>query len=226
LNGAPVSAWFTVVGVLGNVRHGSLAQAPRGEMYLPQARVPNDYMYVVARTTLPFETVAPSLREVVRRLDPELPIYRLAPFEKLRAASTARERFSAVTLTSFGLLTLLLAAAGLYGIVAYAVARRTREMGIRLALGAVPAAVGRMLIGEALRLAIVGVSIGLLLALAGSRMLGSLLFGITATDVTTYGHCLVACAARNADQSGGVAAGGVTFVLALSRKRLRASLRS
>jgi putative ABC transport system permease protein len=133
----------------------------------------------------PLALAAPVRREVAA-LDPDLAVANLRTLERVVAESVGDRRFTMLLLGLFGAVALALAAIGIYGVTAYGVAQRTREMGIRLALGAAPGAVRSLVVGEGVRLALIGLAAGLALALAGARALRSQLYGIGSADPATY----------------------------------------
>jgi putative ABC transport system permease protein len=126
------------------------------------------------------------LRRAVDAVDADLPVYAVRPFDELLAARNATRRFVMLLVGLFGAAALLLAALGIYGVIAYAVSQQRREIGIRIALGARPSAVVRMVLFDGLRLTLVGVGLGLAGALATSRLLSGLLFGVSANDPLTF----------------------------------------
>jgi putative ABC transport system permease protein len=184
--------WRTVVGVVGPVRHGSLAEEARPAMYLPHAQFPSTSdlvmrsMGVVARTSAGPAALAARIREEVRAVDPEVPVTSLASMEDVREEATAVERFQGALFGLFAAIAIALVVVGVYGLTAYLVGRRTRELGVRTALGATPGDLLRLVLREGLGLAAVGVAAGLVGALALSRLLSGLLFGVEATDPLTF----------------------------------------
>ena len=142
-------------------------------------------MHVAVRTTLPLETLAPAIVRVVRNVDPSVPVARLREMDDVLNDSIERPRLLAQLLTLFAALALLLAAIGTYGVLAYMVAERRLEIGIRLALGAARGSVLRQVMGHGLKLTVIGITAGLAGAFAVSRLLESLLFGVQPTDVPT-----------------------------------------
>ncbi|HYE90024.1 MAG TPA: FtsX-like permease family protein, partial [Terriglobales bacterium] len=142
----------------------------------------------------PTQLAAP-LRAVVREADREAPVYNVRTMEQLLSRSVARRRFNMALLGGFAASALLLAALGIYGVMAYSVTQRTHEIGVRVALGARPADVLRMIVGQGMLLAALGVGCGLVFALALTRVMRSLLYGVSATDPVTFGGVAVALAA-------------------------------
>jgi ABC-type antimicrobial peptide transport system permease subunit len=142
---------------------------------------------LVVRATLPAAALAGAVRQAVLALDREQPIADLRTLDEAVAASLSRPRFSALLLAAFAVAALLLAAVGLYGVLAYGVAGRTREIGVRMALGAEAGDIVRLVAGRGLRLAVLGLLVGGLAALGLARFLESQLYGITATDPATFG---------------------------------------
>jgi len=181
--------WITIVGVVDDVMQENLRTAPHAALYQPIAQVTGTFflshMSYGVRTSAPVASVAPAMRGVVRSVDPELPVQRIASMTDLVASVTDEPRFQARLLTAFSVLALLLAAVGIYGVLAYSVAERTREIGIRVALGAQPQDVSSLVVRRTLALSIPGVVIGLGGALAVTRVLDRLLFGVKPNDPMT-----------------------------------------
>lgn len=189
--------WRTVVGVAADVRYRELAR-PRPTLYLPAAQFVDTAQRLVVRTTSPAGLVAATIREQVRAVDPGVHVLRVAGFEAFRAKPLARPRFNALLLAVFASAAGLLAAVGLYAVLSSAVARREREIAVRMALGATPERVRRLVLGETIVLAGIGAAAGLALAVAGARLVEGLLFGVTALDPATLGGAalvLIAAAA-------------------------------
>jgi putative ABC transport system permease protein len=174
-----------IVGIVGDIRHNSLQQAPQPEMYVPFLQRPVTDMTVVVRTTGdPLALAAPS-REVIRAIDPNQPIANVDTVSGLVARSTGQPRSNSWILTAFAAVALLLAMIGVFGLVAHDVAQRTRELGIRLALGEQPGGVRALIIGGGFRLVVAGLVLGIPSALAAGRLLSSQLFNVSPADPLT-----------------------------------------
>jgi putative ABC transport system permease protein len=183
--------WLTVVGVVPETRyHGFASASP--SVYYPYAQYPTNSTLVAVRTSNSSRTLIAALREAVAELDPRLRIWRYDSMDDLLAGPLARPRLNTFLFTSFALTALLLAAIGLYAVTATAVRQQTRELGIRIALGAAPTEIARLVISRALVMVAVGLVIGLLAALGTSRVLHSLLYQVSPTDPLTLGGvCIV-----------------------------------
>jgi putative ABC transport system permease protein len=185
-NNAP-GQWSTVIGVVRHVRKAGPADDGEPQIYLPYLQNPQTTMSAVVRSSGGSVTaLVPALRAAVREADPELAVAKLRTVDDLLSAAVARQLFNAMMLTIFGLVALALASVGLYGVMSYLVAQRTRELGIRIALGGQPSAVRRVVVRESLLIAVAGLAIGLAASLLLSRALRGLLFGVPPTDVATY----------------------------------------
>ena len=183
---------LSVIGVIGDVRYASLDAAVMPEIYLPylQAhRVPE--MWVMVRATGAPLRLAGALRDAVRQIDPEQPIAEIVSLEQMAVRSTATRRFNMTLLGTFAGLALVLALVGIYGVTAYGVTQRTREMGLRMAIGAGPIDLIRMLLAENLRVVLVGLAAGLLGAAAVTRVLRAMLFEVSTTDAPTFAAAAV-----------------------------------
>jgi putative ABC transport system permease protein len=194
--GGPDSPWKTVVGIVGDVRHAQLNEPPRPQMYLPQQQVTDSFLVAAVRTrTERPEVLAASVRSVIRELDPSVPLFGIATLEDLVDQSFDDRRFVMRILASFAAIALLLAGIGLYGVIAFVVAQRTREVGVRVALGAKPRDIIRLVLGTGLK----SVTLGLLIGIAGAALLTSalesLLFGVPRTDPLSLGTSIAVLAA-------------------------------
>ena len=178
--------WLTVVGVVGDVRYDGIAGEVQPALYLPFAQDPFPGMYMFVRAAGDPLAVVPAVQRAVLAVDPELPLARVTTLAKLVSDSVARPRFNAVLLAVFAGLAFALAAVGVYGVVSYAVAQRTREVGIRLALGAHPGDVLRLTLWRGLRPVLAGVGLGVAGAAAASRLLAHLLYDTSPHDPGTY----------------------------------------
>jgi putative ABC transport system permease protein len=180
------AAW-EIVGVVGDAALDRLDANPTPTFYVSGWQQPWGDMSLVVRSSLDPSLLGESIRKQVYALDPEVPWYRVLPMRQLLAGSVALRRFQSILLSAFAGTGLLLACVGLYGVMAFSVAVRTREIGIRMALGAERRRVLRLLLGHGIGLVALGSSIGLIGALGLARLLESLLFRIHATDPPTYG---------------------------------------
>jgi predicted permease len=176
----------TVVGVSRTAKIRTLEEAPRPFVYLPFSQDYTPFLWLMARTRGDAERMLPTVITQLRALDPDLMILETRTMERHLATMLLPARLGALTVTVFAALALALAAIGVYGIVAYALRTRTREIGIRLSLGAQPAAAVRLLLGSGLRPVLAGVLIGLLLSAAAARLLSGFLFGVPAYDPVTF----------------------------------------
>jgi putative ABC transport system permease protein len=198
--GATDSVWRTVVGIVGDVRHRGLDAEPRPEIYLPHAQFPAGTgtplrtMRVVLRAEGNPAGLAAPLRDALAELDADIPLTEVQTMEEALGDWAAERRLTTLVVAAFALLALVLGAVGVYGVVAHLVALRTREIGIRIALGAVPREILRLVLAQGVRLAVVGIALGLLAALAVSRLLGRLLFEVEPTDTPTFVGTAVALA--------------------------------
>jgi predicted lysophospholipase L1 biosynthesis ABC-type transport system permease subunit len=177
--------WAEVVGVVGDVKSGDLRAVAGPGVYLPLAQFAYRANYLVVEVAGDPGAAIPAVRAVVRDLDPQLPLWDPGPLAGHVARATASERFSMVLLSVFGGLALALAAVGIYGIVAQSVAGRTREIGLRLALGARPAGVLGLVFRQGFAIAGVGLAAGAVGALAATRVLRTQLYGISPSDPGT-----------------------------------------
>ncbi len=187
--GDDASPWRTIVGVVGDVRHAGLDRPATRQIYIPedQWQFADGSMVMVVRTASDPALVAEPVRRVVRQVDPDPTIAKLAPMTAVIGASTDARHFVLRLFQSFAGLSLLLAAAGIYGVISTGVAERQREIGIRTALGASARGIQGLVVTEAVKLSVIGVTAGLVAAAGLSRFLGAILYGIGPTDPASFG---------------------------------------
>lgn len=190
--GRPDSPWRTIVGVLADTRHHGLTGPVKREWFVPHSQFavswgsPRRSMTLVLRTTAdPMSLLAPLARIIAAR-DPDLPLSRVATMDEVMASAVREQRFTASLMAGFALLALILSTIGIYAVLSYSVSQRTREIGIRLALGAEGGLVQRLVLRQGMAPALLGVGIGLAAAAALSRFLSSLLYGVRPLDATTF----------------------------------------
>lgn len=183
---SPVASKGEIVGVVGNVRQFGLREDPLPAVYLGWGTFPiNDMSFLIRSRSDPAQLAA-AIRDRVHAVDPTMPIYNIQTMEQAVAESVAQPRFYTLLLSGFAALALLLAALGIYGVVSYSVSQRTRELGIRIALGATHDRVVRLVIGQGMTLTVAGVVAGLVGAYGLVHLLTALLYGVAATDATTF----------------------------------------
>ncbi len=183
-----------IIGVMGDVKHRNLWQPPDPESYVPYDQNPIGAMDMVVRTEGDPMTLLPAMRAQVLALDAELPIYKAQRMEDYVAASVAQRRFTGLLCSIFAGAGLLLAVIGLFGVMAYSVAQRTHEIGVRVAVGAEKADILQMILREGMAITLAGIGIGLLGAFGLSSILKSQLFGVSATDPLTFLGVIMALA--------------------------------
>lgn len=177
--------WITVVGVVGRVKQYTLDSDSRIAYYVPHTQYPTRAMNVVVRGSNP-AALAPAVKQRVQEMDHDLPLYNVVTMQQRLDLSLARRRFAMLLLAAFAVTSLTLATIGIYGVVAYLVSQGTREIGIRMALGATRTAILRLVVSRGVVLAVVGVAIGVAGAFVLTRLMRSLLFGVTASDPVTF----------------------------------------
>ncbi len=181
------ASWVTVIGVVNDITRSGLDTPDTPSMhFVDQAGVIGPALFMVVKSDVAFAALAPALRQTIRDVDPDLPIGRLSMMNAQIADSVTAPRFYTLLLSSFAAVALVLAAVGIYGTISYTVGQRTREVGVRMALGADATHVLGMVVREGLVLSAMGIAIGLAGALLLSRTLASFLFGVTTTDPTTF----------------------------------------
>jgi ABC-type antimicrobial peptide transport system permease subunit len=198
--GATDSVYRTIVGIVGDVRHRGLDAEPRPEIYLPHAQFPAGTatplrtLRIVLRTEGNPGTLAAPLRAAVAELDPDIPLTEVQTMDEALGAWAAERRLTMTVVAAFAMLALVLGAVGVYGVMAHLVTQRTREIGIRIALGAVPREILGLVLSQGVRLAVIGIAVGLLGALAAGRLLTRLLFQTAPTDTATFATTAAALA--------------------------------
>jgi putative ABC transport system permease protein len=175
-----------IVGIVGDIREASLATPPEPTMYIPYAQRPATQVHFVIRTRQTPMATVPQIRNLMRDVDPDVPLAQMKTMEDVLSHSVTDWRFRTILLGFFGTLALFIAAIGIYGVISYSVAQRTHEIGIRIALGARRADVLGLVLGQGLKLTLVGVGIGLAVALALMHLLSSLLYGVEPSDPLTF----------------------------------------
>jgi predicted permease len=195
-NRGPNAMWSTIIGVVAPVRHSQVAGeeassigvegAAKGVYYYPLYQISSQSVFLVARSNGDPAALGATLREAVHAVDPGQPVSDLKTMEQRVALSMGPRRSAVVLLTVFAIMAVGLAAVGLFGLIRYNVEQRTQEIGVRMAIGASSSDVLKMVLGEGLRLALVGVGVGLLAAFALTRVLAGLLYGVSATDPLTF----------------------------------------
>jgi putative ABC transport system permease protein len=189
--------WLTVVGVVGNTRYDGLEDEPRSEAFQPFAQAPWPYMTLVLQTSVEPMTLADPLRRAVMKVKPDQPVAGIATMDQLMEGSLARRRDSARLVGIFAFLALVLAAIGLYGVMSYSVASRTREIGIRMAIGAERRDIFKLVLGDGGRLLAIGLVAGATCAAVLGQLIRRVLYGVPPTDPVVYAvaACVLALAA-------------------------------
>jgi putative ABC transport system permease protein len=180
------ATWMSVVGVVGDVLQDGAMSPAYPQIYVPFAQLPDRSIVVALRTGRNPLALAAPLKQALAGVDPNLALSRVTTMEQRVASTLARPRVNALLLAAFAVTALVLAALGIYGVIAYSVVQRTRELGIRVALGARAEVVLAMVMRQGLTPVLIGLAVGLGVAAFGSRVLRSLLYGVAATDVATY----------------------------------------
>ena len=186
--------WRTIVGVIADIRHGGLDQEPRPEVWIPYAQLPDDLatrwlrgLNVAAHTSMNPEGAMPALRAAMRALDADMPLTNVRTLDELASESTAQRRLETSLLAAFASIALVLAAVGLFAVLAFYVAQHMQEFGVRLALGATPRGLLGLVIRRGLVLLAIGVALGLPAALAMGRGMSTLLYGVEPADPAALG---------------------------------------
>ncbi len=182
----PNNPWMEIVGVVGDVKYTGLNEPPEPAFYLADRQQPFSSRFVVVRTSADPRSAINTIRSAVWALDRDVPVTRLYTLTELMDLSVSAPRFRTTLVTVFAVLGLVLAAIGIYGVMAYTVSERARELGVRVALGATTNDVMRMVLSEAFALAAAGVALGVAGAIATTRLMSAMLFGVTPTDPATF----------------------------------------
>jgi putative ABC transport system permease protein len=175
-----------IIGVVGDIRSRALSTEPKPAYYLPQSQVPFSGSTLIVKTTGDPYAILSSVTNEVSRMDPEVPVFNVKTMEEYISSSVAGPRFNTTLLSIFAAVALVLTIIGLYGVMSYSVAQRTNEIGIRMALGAQTRDVIAMIVRQGLQMVVVGLGLGVLGALALTRLLANLLFGVTTKDPVTF----------------------------------------
>jgi putative ABC transport system permease protein len=178
--------WLTIVGIVGDTRRGGMDRAPWAEVYYPLAQAPDPRMYALVRTSGDPLSLVRSAQAEVWAIDPNQPIHSIRTVEGILAESEANRRFTTLLLGLSSIVALALAAIGIYSVIAYSTAQRSQEIGIRMALGARRTDVVTMVLKDGVMIGAVGVTLGVAAALALTRFLSGLLFGVGAHDPITF----------------------------------------
>jgi predicted permease len=185
-NPSDSSGWMTIVGVVGNIAQEGVTAKPYAQLYQSIDQAPTRSVFVSLRTAGDPMLLASSVRGAVRAVDPDLLVNDIQTLDDRVAQNIARPRLSVLLLGSFSAIALLLAAIGIYGVMAYTVAQRTRELGVRMALGADPGKVKQLVVRQGMQPALIGVGVGLIAAFAATRLIARLLYGVSAVDPVTF----------------------------------------
>jgi putative ABC transport system permease protein len=183
------SPWFTIVGVVGDVKQASLAASLTDAVYMTTEQwslFADKALWLVVRTRADAAQLAPAIKSAIWSVDKNQPIVHVAAMDELLAASAGERRFALILFEAFGLLALVLAAVGIYGVLSGSVTERTREIGVRLALGATRGDILRLVMRQGLLLTLLGIGLGLCGAVVASRAITSLLFGVSRLDPVSY----------------------------------------
>ena len=175
-----------IVGVVGGVRDTGLDQQPRPTIYFPSLQSPDQTMSLVVRTNLPPTAILPAIKNAIWSVDKDQPVFSVRPMDEIISGLVSAQRLAFLLLAVFAFLALVLATIGIYGVTSYLVSERTHEIGLRVALGAQPGDISRLVLGHGARLAGIGIICGAVAALALTRLLASLLFGVGANDPLTF----------------------------------------
>lgn len=188
----PKNPFGEIIGVVGNVKENALDKEPTPTVYYIHSHLIYTGMVFVVRTKSDPLNLAGPVRRVIHGIDPAQPVTQMRTMEAVVRETFARQRFSTLLVGSFSVVSLLLALVGIYGVLAYSVMERTREIGVRVALGAEPGGIVRLVLGRGMRVVLIGTLLGMSGALALTGLLNSLLFGVKAHDAATFAIVLLA----------------------------------
>jgi len=175
-----------IIGIVGDIKETALEQEPNPAVYWPHPREPYPFMNFVIRAAIDPTTLSAGAAREIHALDPDQPVADVRTLDQVVAKSIARPRFNALLLAIFAGVALVLASVGIYGVMNYSATQRTQEIGIRMALGAKPGDILRLVVGHGMKLSAAGIVIGVVASLALTRVMSNLLFGVTATDLPTF----------------------------------------
>jgi len=184
--GGPTMPWSEIIGVVANVKHDGLHLVDSSHCYAPHLQQPLPFLAIAIRSQTDHAALLASVRQAVRKIDPNLPIIEPLEMKDRMERVLATRRLTLALFSLFAVVALALAAIGLYGVMSYGVAQRTHELGLRIALGATSRNTLKLIIGQGMRLAALGIALGVGVALAVSRLMAHLLFGVSATDPLTF----------------------------------------
>jgi predicted permease len=190
--GSPDAAFRTIVAVMADVHHQSLTTPVKRKYFVPHAQwgmlfgAPRRAMTLVVRTTGDPRALTEPVGKIVHAIDADIPLTNVRTIGDVLGAATQEQRFTMALMAAFAALALVLAAVGIYGVISYSVSQRTREIGIRLALGADVGTVRTLVLRQGMRPAVIGIGAGLLAALLTTRFLGSVLYGVSPVDALTF----------------------------------------
>jgi len=183
--------WLEIVGVVGTIHHDGFDIAPSGQVYAPYAQSPSPYLSIAVQAANDPSTLVPALRAIVHEMDAEVPVHEIQTMDQLTASSFGRRRFVLTLLGFFGVAALSLSAVGLYGVMSQLVVGRVKEMGIRVAVGARPSQILRLILENGLGLSLAGIIVGTAGAAATSQLVANQLFGVRTYDLATYSTVIV-----------------------------------
>ena len=184
---------FEIVGIVGELQHRRLLEPESADpdIYIPLYQAPSSAFATLARTSGEMQPIVTAIRQTIAKLDPAIPVFQIETGEQLMGRQTSSARFSGVLLGAFALVALALTMVGIYGVTAEIVSRQTRQLGIRMTLGATPADVLRLVLSRGIAFIATGLVLGTLAALSLTRLLASWIYGVSATDPATFAAVIV-----------------------------------